>query len=114
MQPSTILLIIILISVVSYLADQILELINLRAQRDELPAEVASFYDAGKYQLAQAYHREQTRFGFITSAFSFGLGLLMLLFGGFGMLDAWLRTYFSNEIFLALAFFGSLALTMDI
>jgi STE24 endopeptidase len=38
----------------------------------------------------------------------------MLVFGGFGMLDTWLRSYFHNPIPLALAFFGALAFVSDI
>src|SRR5690606_10006491 len=66
------------------------------------------------YLKSLAYHRESTRFGFITSAFGFLLTLLMLIFHGFGWLDSLLRPFINNEIILALAFFGILMLTSDI
>src|SRR5258707_15299490 len=114
MQAQTILLLIIGIVVVSYLFSQFLEYINLRSQRKDIPAEIASFYDKGNYLKSLDYHREQTYFSFITSAFSLCLSLVMLAFGGFGWLDGLLKNYFNSEIPLALAFFGILAIASDL
>jgi len=114
MQAQTILFLIIGIVVVSYLFSQFLEYINLRAQRKDIPDEIASFYDKEKYLKSLDYHRDQTYFSFITSAFSLCLSLSMLLFGGFGWLDHILGNYISAEIPLALAFFGILAITSDL
>lgn len=114
MSPSTLLYIILAISIVSYLFDQALDYLNLKAQRKDIPAEVAGFYDQEKYIKSLDYHREQTNFGFLTAAFGFVLSLLMLLFGGFGMLDQWLRLFFHNDISLALVFFGVLVLASDL
>ncbi len=114
MQVQTILLLIIGIVVVSYLFSQFLEYINLRAQRKDIPEEIATFYDKEKYLKSLDYHREQAYFSFITSAFSLGLSLLMLVLGGFGWLDGILRNYISSEIPLALSFFGILAVVSDL
>ena len=114
MSPETILVIILLIVVVSFVFDQVLDYINLKALRPDIPDEVASFYDRDKYTKSLAYLREQTRFSFVTSGFSFFLSLGMLYFGGFGWLDSLLRLYVSHSILLALVFFGVLLLASDI
>ena len=114
MTPQTILYIIIGISVIGYAFNEFLDYLNLKAQRKDLPAEIASFYDREKYLKSLDYHREQTKFGFITSALSICLSLLMLFFGGFGMLDSLLRPWLEHEITLALVFFGALLLVSDI
>jgi len=114
MQAQTILLIIIGIVIVSYLFSQILEYINLGAQRKDIPDEITSFYDKEKYLKSLDYHRQQTYFSFITSAFSLCLSLSMLILGGFGWLDGFLRNYISTPIPLALAFFGILAVASDV
>ncbi|MEQ8425116.1 MAG: M48 family metallopeptidase, partial [Cyclobacteriaceae bacterium] len=114
MSPTIILYIILGISVLSYLFDQILDYLNLKAQRKEIPEEIASFYDKEKYYRSLDYHKDQQRFSFITSAFSFVLSFGMLVFGGFGWLDSLLRNYFDNEIFLALGFFGVIIVVSDI
>ena len=114
MQPQSILVLILVISIVSYLFDQILDLINLKSQRKDIPKEIESFYEKEKYLKALAYNSERTKFSFLTSAFSFLISGSMLLFGGFGWVDSLLRTYIENQILLALAFFGALMLASDI
>lgn len=113
MSPSLILIIILAIVVVSYVFDQVLDYINLKAQRTDIPKEVEAFYEKEKYVKSLAYHKEQTYFGFLTSGLSFLLSLIMLAFGGFGWLDGILRPYIQNEILLTLSFFGVLMLASD-
>jgi len=114
MTPQVLLIIILGISVVSYLFDQFLDYLNLKAQRKDIPTEIAAFYDKEKYQKSLNYQADQQRFSFISSAFSFALSLLMLLLGGFGWLDGLLRLVIGNEIVLALAFFGVTGVVSDI
>lgn len=114
MSPHLILIVILLIVSISFLFDQLLDYINLRNQRTNIPDEVAAFYDRGKYLKSLTYHAELTRFSFLSSSFSFLLSFLMLFFGGFGWLDDLLRLYIHNEILLALSFFGVLTIASDI
>ncbi len=114
MTPQTILYIILGITVAGYVFDQLLDYINLRAQRREIPDEVASFYDRERYLRSLDYHAELTRFSFLSSAFSFFLAVAMLWFGGFGWLDNWLSAEITNVIVRSLVFFGILAVGADI
>ncbi|MFZ2905621.1 MAG: M48 family metallopeptidase [Cyclobacteriaceae bacterium] len=108
-----ILQIILIIVVISYVFEQLLEYINLKAKRTDIPKEIEAFYEKDKYLKSLEYHQEQTRFSFLTSGFSFLLSVSMLYFGGFGLLDSWLRPTIQNEILLALTFFGVLGLASD-
>jgi STE24 endopeptidase len=114
MESSTWLAVILIITAVSYLCDQALDFLNLRAKRPAIPADVAVFYDSEKYDRSRAYQRDRTKFSFITSAISFALSFTMLLTGGFGWLDVALRTSIQSEVVLALAFFGIIGLTSDL
>jgi STE24 endopeptidase len=114
MDSKTILYLIIIISTVSYLFDQFLDYLNLKAQRTDIPDEIAAFYDRARYLKSLEYHKELTRFSFITSAIGFIASILMLALGGFGWLDSLLRMSFDSEIILALAFFGVLLIASDI
>src|SRR5690606_41365129 len=98
MMPQTILYIILAITIAGYVFDQLLDYINLRAQRREIPDEVASFYDRERYLRSLDYHAELTRFSFLSSAFSSFLAVAMLWFGGFGWLDNWLSAEITNVI----------------
>jgi STE24 endopeptidase len=114
MNPQTILYIILAIAMLSYVFDQLLDYINLKAQRTDIPDDIAAFYDRTQYLKSLEYHKELTNFSFISSGFSFLLSMLMLFSGGFGWLDSILRTMIPNEIVLSLAFFGILMLASDI
>jgi len=113
MTPDTILLIILAIVTISYLFDQLLDYINLKSQRVDIPAEIEAFYNKEKYHRSLAYHEEVTRFSFITSALGFVASVTMLALGGFGWLDGMLRQFFTAEIPLALTFFGVIMLVSD-
>ncbi len=114
LSPEVLLWIIVGIVVISFVFDQVLDYINLKAMRPDIPQEVMAFYDSEKYARSQAYHRELARFSFFSSTFSFLISLGMLLLGGFGWVDGVLRPLLDNQIFLALAFFGLLGIASDI
>jgi STE24 endopeptidase len=114
MDPNNILLVIVAITLVSYVFDQILDWVNIRSQRVDIPPEVSAFYETDKYLKSLAYHREVTRFSFLTSALSFILSMGMLVTGGFGWVDSVLRTFVTNETLLAIGFFGVMMLASDL
>jgi STE24 endopeptidase len=102
------------ISVAGYLFDLVLEILNFKSQRADIPAEIAAFYNKEKYLKSLEYHQVKTKFSFLTGAFGFAISISMLAFGGFGYVDALLRPYVHNEIALALVFFGVILLASDI
>jgi len=114
MEPGLILNVIVTIAVVTYVLDQLLDYINLKSLRTEIPDDVAEFYDRDRYLKSLNYHRELTTFSFLSAAFSFLLSLAMLLTGGFGWLDNLLRLHIENPILLAIVFFGILTLASDV
>lgn len=114
MDPRDILIIIIAITTLSYLFEQVLEFLNLRSQRTDIPDEVASFYDRERYLRSLAYHRDRTTFSFVTSAAGFIVSIAMLAFGGFGWLDQQLEPYVPGMVLRSLAFFAILGLASDI
>lgn len=114
LSPEILLWIIVGIVVVSFVFGQVLEYINLKAMRTDIPADVAAFYEKEKYEKSQRYHKEVTRFSFLSSVVSFALSILMLLLGGFGWVDGLLRAVTENQLVLALLFFGVLGIASDI
>jgi STE24 endopeptidase len=114
MSPNSILIIILTITAAGYLFEQLLDYINLRAQKTDIPDDVASFYDSEKYLKSLAYHRERTNFSFLTSAVGFIISFSMLYAGGFGWIDTTLANIVSHEILKALLFFGVIMLASDI
>ena len=114
MSPQTILYIVLIIITFDFVVDRILDYINLKASKSEIPDSVAEYYNKEKYHKSQEYHKTLTQFSFLTSSFSFILSFLVLSLGLFGVLDELLRAYFNNEIYLSLAYFGILFIVSDL
>lgn len=114
MTSSVLLSILVGITVAGYLFSTLLEWLNLRNQRRDIPDAIAEFYDRVRYHQSLDYHRDQTRFEFLTSGLGVIVSVVMLLSGAFGYLDGWLRPIISHDIALALCFFGILAVVSDL
>ncbi|TVQ11724.1 MAG: M48 family peptidase, partial [Balneolaceae bacterium] len=93
---------------IEFLLNLVSNLLNLKSLGAELPEEFRDVYDREKYEKSQEYTRVQTRFGFITSAFSLAIVLAFWFSGGFNILDQYLRGFGWNEIWTGLAYIGIL------
>ncbi|MTI38793.1 M48 family metallopeptidase [Fulvivirga lutimaris] len=114
MTSQTILFLILGIITFSYLLNQVLDYLNLKSRKSELPEDIKSFYNEEKYAKAQEYHKTLSNFSFLTSAFSFLGSFAVLYFGGFGFLDQLLRPMVGEGIVLSLSYFGVLFILSDI
>lgn len=107
-------IIIIVILVADFALERYLDYLNSRNRSTELPGELRDVYDADQYRKQQEYKKENDRFSFLTSSFSFILILLMLFLGGFSVVDGWARGITQHPVLMVLVFFGILALASDI
>ncbi len=114
MTPQAILLILIALSIANYGFEIVLEILNLKESKKELPQAAKEIYKPEKYKKSMTYQATQTKFGFISGGFSFIISLLFLALGGFGWLNDLLLPYIANDSFRALAFFGILFIISDI
>jgi STE24 endopeptidase len=111
---NSILIFIVVILVADYGLDRIMDYLNASRWSNKLPKELSGIYDEEKYRKSQDYARINMRLGIFTSSLSFMLILGMLLFNGFGYLDAFVSSQTGNEVLAALLFFGILGLASDI
>lgn len=114
MDASLILKVIIGILIVNYAWEQFLDYLNLSHQKKTPPAELEEMVDIDTYHKSLAYQKAKTIFGFITSGLSLAIMLVLLAGGFFGTLNQWLETYFTNDILLALVYFGVLYIAADV
>ena len=114
MTPETILNLMIAILTLDFIVERVLSYLNGKNRKKAIPKELEGIYDEEKYSKSQRYQAEVERFGQITSTFSFILLMAMLLSGGFGWLDDWLRAYAAFNPIRTLMFFGVLFLVSDI
>lgn len=106
--------IIIGIIVVDFIFEKYLDYLNTTTMSNVLPDELKGIYDEGKYKKQQEYQRENQRFGFLTSTFSFVLTLAMFLFYGFAFVDNMAWGFTANAIVAALFFFGLIMFASDL
>lgn len=97
-----------------YLFDAVLGRLNDKQWAKKLPSELSNLYDEAQYQKARNYHKANKKIGRIGGLLSLVVSLGLIIGGGFGLLDNWLRTFTDHPIGLAVAFFGILGLASDL
>lgn len=98
----------------SFIIDQILDYLNAQHFNDPIPAELSDVFDEKEYEKSQHYKKERYKFGMLTSSISLLAILLFFFLDGFAFVDALARSLASNEIVIALVFFGIIMLASDI
>lgn len=98
----------------SYVLNLVADILNLRALRPELPAELAGVYDAEAYRTSQGYTRVQTRFAWYSTTFMLMVTLVFWFAGGFQALDQLVRDWHLGLIGTGLAYIGILLLGKEL
>ncbi|MBX2827164.1 MAG: M48 family metallopeptidase [Flavobacteriaceae bacterium] len=114
MAPETLFLILIIILVVNFGIDKLLDALNAQRFSDELPEELSDVYDTEAYEKSQRYKKEKYTFGLLTSSISLMATLLFFFLDGFAWADALAREFSDNAIVIALVFFGIILLLSGI
>jgi len=107
-------ILIIAFLVADYILDRWLDHLNSLYWSNELPDELQGIYDSEKYRKSQDYTKAQHKFSLLVSSLSFLFILVFLYFKGFAVVDELARSYSSNNIVIALIFFGILGFAADI
>ena len=103
-------ILIIAILVGTYLFDLIVDTLNVRHVKTDLPEEFVGYYDAERYKKSQEYLRENTRFGIISDTIITVVTIFFIIFGGFNLVDQFVRGFNLSPIPTGLCFAGLLML----
>ncbi len=114
MEAKGILILLLAILSFDFIFNKILEYLNIKSMKEELPDEVKGIYDEEKYKKSISYARANNKFGLLTSSFSFILSFVLLATGFFGWFDQQVHGFIVTEELVSLAFFGLLFLASDI
>lgn len=88
----------------NYLLYLIIENCNLKNISTDLPEEFKDYYDAEKYRKSQNYLRENTGFGIFSETIFLLITIIFILFGGFNLIDQFVRGYGYGPIVSGLIF----------
>jgi STE24 endopeptidase len=82
----------------SYLFDFLVEYLNIKNLKPNIPEEMQDVYDKKEYKKSQAYLKESTIFGLIRSGMTIALILAAIYSGFLNTLDQFARSIGTNEI----------------
>lgn len=99
MAPEVWFLIIMGLVIFNYLFSNILDYLNHKNWKDEIPSELKDFYDKKKYKQAKQYAISKNKIGLLSSTTSFLLVVSLLVFNGYGYIDQLVNS-FSLYLFL--------------
>ena len=88
--------------------------LNLKTLDGKLPQEFNGFYDEEKYAQSQKYTKTYTKFAYVSSTFDLVLIVGFILFGGFNLVDQFVRSFNLGPVLSGLVFFGMLYIAQDI
>ncbi|WP_336128448.1 M48 family metallopeptidase [Mesoflavibacter sp. CH_XMU1422-2] len=114
MNHTTLFYIIIAIISINFIIDKILDALNAKHYKDQLPEELQDVYDEDEYKKSQRYKATNYRFGILTSTFSFVLTLAFFFLDGFAFVDQLARQITDHNILVTLIFFGIIMIGSDI
>ncbi len=84
--------IIISLVIFNYLFSNLLDYINHRNWKDEIPIELKDFYDKEKYKKAKNYALSKNKISLFSSSLSFLLVISLIVFNGYGIIDQFVNS----------------------
>ncbi|MEI6754180.1 MAG: M48 family metallopeptidase [Paludibacter sp.] len=107
-------ILILVILTADFILERYLAFLNIKESGKKLPALLRDIYDPEKYSKQQEYFRTNSRFGMLTSSFSFVITLVMFAFGGFAWVDGLVHQFVDSPIWTPILFFGILFIANDL
>ena len=105
--------VILIILIGEYFFNLIVEILNLKNIKINLPDEFTDLYDSEKYKKSQRYLKETTRFELFTDTLMTFLTISFILAGGFNIVDRFSRNFGMGEIITGLLFVAVIMLIMQ-
>ena len=88
--------IIISLVIFNYLFTNLLDYMNHRNWKDEIPNELKDFYDKEKYKKAKNYALSKNKISLFSSSLSFLLVISLIVFNGYGIIDQFVSSSLSK------------------
>jgi STE24 endopeptidase len=81
---------------------------------DTLPAKLKGICDEEEYRKTQLYERDNKKLSFWSSSFNLAVILIMIIAGGFSLVDNLARSLSMNLVVISLIFFGIIGFASDV
>jgi len=111
---NTIFFLILIIPVTGFIIERYLDHLNTTMWSDTLPEKLKGICDEEEYRKTQLYQKDNNRLSFWSSSFNLAVILIMIIAGGFAMIDTLARTFSMNTVIISLVFFGIIGFVSDL
>jgi len=111
---NTIFFLILIIPVTGFFVERYLDYLNKTMWSDNLPEKLKGICDVEEYRKTQLYQKDNNRLSFWSSSFNLAVILIMIIAGGFALIDTLARTFSMNMIIISLVFFGIIGFVSDL
>jgi len=105
---------ILIIPIIGFITERYLDYLNSLMWSDSLPEKLKGICDEEEYRKTQLYQKENNRLSLWSSSINLVVILIMIIAGGFAVVDNLARTLSANSVIISLVFFGIIAFASDI
>jgi STE24 endopeptidase len=105
---------ILFIPVTGFLLERYLEYLNAGMRSEILPEKLSGICDEKEYRKTQLYEKDNLKLSLWSSSFNLAIILVMIVAGGFALLDKFARSFSNNNVIIALIFFGIIGFASEI
>ena len=111
---NTVFFLILILPVTGFIIERYLDYLNSLMWSDILPERLKGICDEEAYRKTQLYQKDNNRLSTWSSVLNLAVILIMIIAGGFALVDNLARSLSANLVIIALAFFGVIGFVSDI
>ncbi|MDX9727269.1 MAG: M48 family metallopeptidase [Bacteroidales bacterium] len=107
-------LLLIFIPVSGFVLERYLEYLNAGMWSEKLPEKLKGICDEEEYRKTMYYYRDNKKLALWSSSFNLAVIIIMIVSGGFAMVDRIAHSAGENMVFVALVFFGIIGFASEL
>jgi STE24 endopeptidase len=111
---NTIFFLILIIPIAGFVAERYLDYLNSSMWSDSLPGKLKGICDEEEYRKTQLYQKDNVSLSLLSSTFNLAVILIMIIAGGFAMVDNLARLFSIHPVIISLTFFGIIGFVSDL
>lgn len=105
---------ILFIPILGFVIERYLDYLNKTMWSDTLPEKLKGVCDDNEYKKTQLYEKDNKKLAFWSSLFNLSIIVLMIVTGGFAIIDNFARSFSTNMVAVSLLFFGIIGFASDL
>jgi len=105
---------ILIIPVSGFIIERYLDHLNAKMWSVTLPEKLKGICDEEEYKKTQLYQKDNNSLSLLSSSFNLALILVVIIFGGFALIDSLARDFTANKVIISLIFFGIIGFASDL